>query len=271
MVASGTTRIRCVVPLNEGRTEFYSVPDNRQLVAQELILFENSGTDDLEDVTDSQYSVGRISLKARWNDALHFHDFLANLAVDIEPLVGDAEIQMTGLLKVMSKTVDAVLVSVSRSYVIAFAIITPLMILLIGNLRIGLASMIPNLAPILMVLGLMGWMGWPMDMFTLMVGGVAIGLVVDDTIHFMHNFRRYHLQSDDISEAVRLTLRTTGRALLFTSTVLTVAFSIYMLSEMQSLNKFGALAALAIALAFVLDILVSPALMALLMRRKGVA
>jgi predicted RND superfamily exporter protein len=257
--------------LNEDRPEFYAIPDDRRLVAQELLLFENSGSDDLEDVTDSQFSVGRISLKSLWSDALYYRDFIDKLVADIQPLVGEARIQTTGLLMVMGSTIDAVIVSLTRSYVIALMIITPLMILLIGSLRIGLASMVPNLAPIIMVLGLMGWMGVPMDFFTLMVGGIAIGLVVDDTIHFMHNFRRYYLESGDTSEAVSRTLSTTGRALLFTSAVLTVAFLIYTLSEMRSLNKFGALAALAVVLAFVLDILVSPALMALLMRRKGVA
>ena len=75
-----------------------------------------------------------------------------------------------------------------RSYAVALLIITPLMMLLIGSLRGGLASMLPNLGPIILVLGFVGWGGLHFDLFTLLIGSIAIGLAVDDTIHFMHNY-----------------------------------------------------------------------------------
>jgi hypothetical protein len=104
------------------------------------------------------------------------------------------------------------------------------------------------------------------DMFTMMIGSIAIGLVVDDTIHFMHGFRRYYARHGDAQLAIQKTLETTGQALLFTSIVLSVGFSVFILSEMQNLTYFGLFTAFAIAMAFVLDILVSPALMVLATR-----
>jgi predicted RND superfamily exporter protein len=156
----------------------------------------------------------------------------------------------------------------AKTYVVALLVITPLMILLIGNLRIGLLSMIPNLAPILAALGLMGWVGVPLDAFTLLVGSIAIGLAVDDTIHFMHNFRRYYERSGDLRGAVRETLSSTGQALLFTTLVLCAGFFLYMLASMNSLFHFGLLTGFTIAVAFVADVLLAPALMALAMRPK---
>jgi predicted RND superfamily exporter protein len=131
--------------------------------------------------------------------------------------------------------------------------------------------MLPNLSPIALTLGLMGWMGVHIDMFTMMIGSIAIGLVVDDTIHFMHGFRRYYARSGganggDARLAIRQTLESTGQALLFTSIVLTLGFSVFVLSEMQNLFYFGAFTAFAIAAAFMFDILVSPALMVLVAR-----
>jgi hypothetical protein len=167
----------------------------------------------------------------------------------------------------MSQTVGRVIQGMLRSYSLALAIITPLMILLLANLRTGFASMVPNLAPIVLTLGAMGWTGVTIDMFTMMIGGVAIGLVVDDTIHFMHGFQRYYAKTGDAHLAVQRTLETTGQALLFTSLTLALGFSVFMLSEMQNLFYFGAFTALAIASAFLLDILVSPALMVLATRR----
>ena len=143
----------------------------------------------------------------------------------------------------------------------------PLMILLLGNLRTGLASMVPNLSPIIVTLGVMGWLGITIDMFTMMIGGIAIGLVVDDTIHFMHGFRRYYARCGDARQAVRETLETTGQALLFTSITLALGFAIFTLSQMQNLFYFGALTSFTVVVAFALDILVSPALMVLATRR----
>ena len=145
-----------------------------------------------------------------------------------------------------------------------------MMVLLIGSLRIGLTSMIPNLAPILLALGLMGWAGIPLDTFTLMVGSIAIGLAVDDTIHFLHNFRRYYARSGDVPEAVRATLASTGQALLFTSLVLSSGFFLYMLASMNNLFYFGLLTGFTIIVAFLADLILAPALMALVIRPRGI-
>jgi len=150
-----------------------------------------------------------------------------------------------------------------RSYVIALTIITPLMFLLLGSIRGGLIAMVPNLSPIVVTLGLMGWLGIPLDVFTLLIGSIAIGLAVDDTIHFMHNFRKYHEQSGDVRRAVRETLQTTGRALLVTSVVLSLSFFMFMLASLQNLVIFGSLTGLTIITAFISDVTIAPALMAL--------
>ena len=134
----------------------------------------------------------------------------------------------------MSATIE----SMKQSYLIAILVISLMMILLIGNIRIGLISMIPNLAPIILTLGLMGWFGIPIDLFTMLIGSIAIGLAVDDTIHFMHNYRRYHHDTGDVREAVRNTLLTTGRAMLVTTVVLSSGFFLYMFATLSNLFQF---------------------------------
>jgi predicted RND superfamily exporter protein len=121
--------------------------------------------------------------------------------------------------------------------------------------------MIPNLFPILLTLGLMGWTGVPLEMFSLLIGSVALGLAVDDTIHFMHGFRRAFETSGSVETAVRQTLQTTGQALLFTSIVLTMGFLVYVLSDLNNLTRFGILTAFSIVVAFLADVLLAPALM----------
>ena len=135
------------------------------------------------------------------------------------------------------------------------------MMLLLGSVRLGLIAMIPNLFPIVLTLGLMGWTNQPLEMFSLLIGSVALGLAVDDTIHFMHGFRRRYAQTGSVEQAVRETLRTTGQALLFTSVVLAFGFLIYVLSDLNNLTRFGAFTAFSITMAFFADVMLAPALM----------
>ena len=155
-----------------------------------------------------------------------------------------------------------------KSYLYALVVVTILMILLIGRVRIGLLSMIPNLAPILLMLGIIGATPISMDLFTMMVASIAIGLAVDDTIHFMHNFRRYYEQSGDPKQAVHQTLQTTGRAMLVTSVVLASGFFIFVFASMNNLFNFGVLTAFTVLMALLADYFVAPALMVVVDRKN---
>ncbi|MFQ5415693.1 MAG: RND family transporter, partial [Myxococcota bacterium] len=250
--------------LNENRADHYAIPDSRALVAQELLLFENSGSDDLEQLVDPQFQRARLTMNLPYASPSFYQPFIARVeALGHETLGDDAEITTTGFVSLMTRSLDAISTSLLRSYVIALAIITPLMFLLLGTLRTGAAAMVPNLAPIILTLGLMGWIGIPLDTFTLLIGSIAIGLAVDDTIHFMHAFRKYYEELRDTPAAVRETLRTTGHALLVTSIVLSFSFFIYAFASLANLVKFGLLTGVTIIFAFVADISLSPALMAL--------
>jgi len=255
--------------LNENDHAAYVIPDNRELLAQELLLFENSGSDDLEELTDSRFQLAKISMRMPFADGMHTPPFVDHLVEKFQEMLGDeVEITPTGLGMLFGRTFSIVNPTLARSYAIALAIITPLMVLLIGNLERGLLAMVPNLIPIWMVLGLMGWLDIPLDNSSLMIGSIIIGLAVDDTIHFMHKFQRYYADIGDARLAVRRTLETTGAALLFTSVVLASGFAVLMLSYMNNTSEFGMLACFGAVTAFLADIMVSPALMVLATRRR---
>ncbi len=258
--------------LNENLDAFYAVPDNRQLIAQEFLLFENSGSDDLEDFVDSQFSKARFTIKMPWADAILYKDFLDDINNRFQRVMGDGvEITITGINALLSRTMSATIYSMAQSYIIAAVVITLMMILLIGNVRIGLVSMIPNLTPIILTLGLMGLMDMPLDLFTMLIGSIAIGLAVDDTIHFMHNYRRYHHETNDVKEAVRKTLLTTGRAMFVTTVVLATGFFLYMGADMSNLRNFGLLTGFTIIMALLADFFLAPALMQELHRSHLIA
>ncbi len=257
--------------LNENRPAFYRIPGDPRLVAQEFLLFANSGSDDLEDFVDSQFSKARFMVKVPFEDAYHSGIFIEEVNDYFKRSFPEATVTLTGMMGLLSRTIAAAIHSMAKSYAAALAVITVLMVLLIGRIRIGLLSMVPNLAPILLMLGVIGIFNLPMDLFTMMVASIAIGLAVDDTIHFMHNFRRYYDQSGDPVAAVHETLQTTGRAMLVTTLVLSAGFFIFAFATMSNVRNFGMLTGFTIVMALLSDYLLAPALMVLVNRKKDVA
>ena len=248
--------------LNGDAEAAHVVPPDRRLVAQELLLFENSGSDDLEDVTDSLFSLGRLSVRTPWVDAMVYPDFVDEVEAGFAAIFGGAaRVEITGGARIFSALFKAVNSSLTRSYVIALVVITPLLVLLVGNLKRGLLAMVPNLIPVYFTLALMGWLDIPLDASTLLIGGVVLGVAVDDTIHFMHKFNRYEHESGDAVLAVRQTLATTGAALLFTSLVLFFGFGVFATTYLVNTQWFGMLAAFATVVAFLADVLIASALM----------
>ncbi len=248
---------------------FYRIPSDRALIAQELLLFENSGSDDLEDFVDSQFSMARISVKTQWTDAASNADFVRLIEKEIASTLDPSlSTYVTGMGSLFSRTLSAAIESSKISYVVATVIITFMMIVMLGQIKLGLISMIPNLLPILFAMGIMGYFAMPLDMFTLLIGSIAIGLVVDDTIHFMHNFQRYFHQTGDVDKAVEETLLTTGRAIMVTTIVLCFGFFIFMAASLNNVFRFGFITGLTIIFALFADLFLAPALMKIIYRNK---
>jgi predicted RND superfamily exporter protein len=254
--------------LHENDQAHYVIPSDKALVSQELLLFENSGSDDLEDIVDSQFSKVRVTHKLPWKDSMDTLDMLDKVKDEYKKVFPNEEIIATGMIPILVHTFTQSIHSSVKSYIIAFVLIAIMMMFIMGDIRLGLISMIPNLTPIIIGLSIMYIYDIPLDMFTLLIGSIAIGLAVDDTIHFLHNFRRYYLQSGDAKEAVENTFFTTGKAMVITTIVLSLGFFSYIFGTMQSVQNFGFLTGSVIILALLADLFLAPALM-VLVAKKG--
>jgi len=122
----------------------------------------------------------------------------------------------------------------------------------------GLISMIPNLFPILLILGLMGWTGITLNIVTIMISSIALGMAVDDTIHYLARFRKEREITDDITTAMRQTMLHTGRAIVFTSLILTGGFWVICLSSFRPNIYLGLLTSAAMISALLGDLLLLP-------------
>jgi len=253
--------------LHENQEGYYTIPKDGNLVSQELLLFENSGSDDLEDVVDSQFSKARITIKLPWTDTIEAVNILAYVKAEANDMFAGDRIETTGMIPLLINTFSNAVHSSVRSYFIAGIAISFMMMLILGSVRMGLLSMIPNLAPIIMGLLIMYIADIPLDMFTLLIGSIAIGLAVDDTIHFMHNFKRYYLESGDSAKAIEQTFFTTGKAMVITTLVLALGFYAYLAAYMISVQNFGLLTGSVIIFALLSDLLLAPALMVVASKR----
>lgn len=251
--------------LHDNDETHYAIPDDPQLISQELFLVEMDEPDDLYNVVDKDYRIARLTITSTWFDAVHMKPLLdkldARLQYAMQPY--DVDISFTGLSPIMGVTFGKMLVSTAQSYGLAAITITFMMILLIGNIKLGLLSMIPSLLPILIVLAVMQTIGIKLDMLTMLIGSIAIGLTVDDNIHFMHGFRRIYIKTGDPAYAIEKTLLSTGRAMLITSIVLSLGFLVYIKAQMTIMASFGVITAVCIVLALLASYLVAPALMVL--------
>ena len=239
-----------------------SIPEAGPALAEQFDRIARIVPESLRKYTDAHLRTGRLTAMMYWRDAAHDVDFIARVRNYAATLFHDGvNVAVTGVVAINSGIIHAMMTSLAIGYGTGFLLITALMILAVGDVRLGLLAMIPNLFPIIIALGVMGYMNIPLNTYNLIGGSIAIGLAVDDTIHFFHNFRKYYLRSGDIDFAVSETLRSAGRALLATTLILVSSFWMRLISDLRVVADFGLVMGIALFVAFLADVMLSPALL----------
>ena len=248
----------------------YALPDNQSLLAQEMLLLRFDPDNTLDKLVDNRFTEMRVSLSIPWTDSIAYTLFLDRLQLQFDRQLGDQlNLEITGMATVANKAFTEMIDSMAVSYLYAGLVVLTLVLLLLRNLRLGLLLAIPNLLPIAAVLAVMQWLSIPLDLFTMLIGSIAIGLIVDDSIHFVYSFQSFRRQGLVTLEALTETFVSTGTALVSTTLVLCSAFAVYVFSPLQNLSVFGLLTALCIALALLADCLLIPAILLRLDRIAG--
>ena len=158
---------------------------------------------------------------------------------------------VTGHLAIVVDQTRQLLRSQVVSLGAAFFLITLLLALQFGSLSLGLLSLIPNVFPLIVIFGIMGWFGIRLDSLTVIVAVISFGLSVDDTIHYLTQMQREmraNLKQDNVKRSLYKAYLVTGRALVSTSAVLCLGFLTFLGSSYVPGVAFGILAAAAIAL-----------------------
>jgi predicted RND superfamily exporter protein len=174
----------------------------------------------------------------------------------------DLELRTTGALVIVSKASDRIISGQVESIALAFGVIFAVLSLMFLSLRVGAAAMIPNVLPVVTFFGIMGWFGVELNLATSIIGAVALGISVDDTIHYMARLNRVVKTTASQRDALLMTLHAVGRPVVATSLTLTAGFAVMTLSGFSVISDFGWLSAATMMIALVTNLLLLPALLA---------
>ena len=194
-------------------------------------------------------------------------DVTSKVLADVVRAINDAralsfdpslDVHVTGSTKLYANVVGTLVSGQIRSIVVAFVAITIVMTVVFRSLRIGLISMVPTMLPVLITLGMMGWIGVALNGATVMIASVAIGIVVDSTIHFLHRYRREYLAAHEFETAISRTLLTVGQPISYAVLILSCAFIILAFGNFNPTNYFGIMTAFTMFTSLFITLLLLP-------------
>jgi predicted RND superfamily exporter protein len=246
---------------HNGDPAYYKIPDSRELIAQYLLVYEMSGGEEIRDYLSMDYARATLELRCKMTNTSH----LMGIVEQIDAHVDDAPLEastfsVTGIGALWLKFVEYITWSQIQGALIALTVVSLMMVLVFRSVKIGLVSMIPNVTPVILVLGAMGWAGWHLDYYRLLIAPVAIGIAVDDTIHLMTRYHHEFGKLGNYKKALYASMDGVGRALFITSAILVLGFCTNVFSVMDGQKSFGILLSTVIAVALVADFLLMPAL-----------
>lgn len=243
---------------------FYRLPASREQAAQYLLLYELSlpyGLDLNDQIgIDKSHTRLIITLENLHTEEMlgierRMSDWLDNNIADVAYTVASPSLMFAHIGK---RNVNSMLAGTT----LALIVISFILILALRSRRIGLISLAPNLIPAGMAFGLWGLMVGQVGLSLSVVAGMTLGIVVDDTVHFLSKYLRARREKGmDEKEAVRYAFNTVGVALWVTSLVLVMGFLVLSQSHFSLNSDMGAMAAITIAIALIMDFLFLPPLL----------
>ncbi|PIE05117.1 MAG: hypothetical protein CSA76_00705 [Spirochaetales bacterium] len=246
--------------LNADNPNYYRIPDDRALIAQLLLLYEVSGGKQLYQWIDDAHRSTRAQIEI---SAFSSNEIVAELK-HIEKrgaeLFPDGEITLVGMAVKFAEINKRLVTAELVSFFTALLVIAVLMMFVFSSVKTGLIGLIPNLAPIVVIGGVMGYGGFSLDMMTMTIMPMMLGIAVDDTIHFITRIKLAFEQSGCYRQAIKAAFADVAKNLIITTVILAVAFGVLMSSPLNMLTRVGLLSVIGLLAALIADLLLTPAL-----------
>ena len=239
----------------------YVLPDTRKRVAQQKLLYE-SGLPQGMNVND------RVPIKEdaiRITTMFRIHDSKTVIA-EIDAIIAEGkkrglDVEVTGKGQLWQRMNPYVVDTFVTSLAIAVVAMTLLLIIVFKSVPLGLLAMVPNGAPLIIGGGLLSLLDRPLDVGTVVVFSVCLGIAVDDTIHFLANYNRLRQAGRAAREAVEIVFTHTMPALVITTLILVSSFGVFVFASFTPNRWFGILVAFVLSAALITDATLLPALL----------
>lgn len=247
--------------LNEDDIAYYVIPDDQELVSQILFLYEISGGDDVYKYVSEDFSAAYLHVELCGYDAEECVKNMDMVEKWVKELFPDAETagvvgEVMQYAAMNGKLVRGSLKSIATSFVVIFI----LLVLAFGSVRTGAIAMIPNIAPVMLIGGLMGYSHVVLDMITALIMPMILGIAVDDTIHFTNHIKVHYEEFGNYRRAILESYREIGKTMAMTTIILCAMFFIFVFSTMNALVRIGYLSVVGLAGALVADYTLTPIL-----------
>lgn len=253
--------------LNGGRADMYVIPKTKEAVSQTLFLFNQSNPEDRRKLVSDNYDKARVNVRmynagsfeyAKTWDAIRA-DIDVSLA-EVRKSYPEARVSITGVLALLMEGADYLTHSELASFGFALVLICAILLLLFGSFKAGFITLVPNLIPALLAYGVLGLFKIPLDITTMMIAPIIIGIAVDDTVHFLTRYQSEVEMDGDIRRALRTTIEEAGHSVLFNTLILGLGFGMLAFSSDGSVMLLGVLGAVAMVMGLLSDLFLLPAL-----------
>jgi len=226
--------------------------------------------DYLADDAEQNWELWRISIRVAALADIDYGQFIHDLRDHVEPVVekerkngieGIVGVVYTGVVPVVYQAERELLDGLIDSFFMAFVMIAAMMAMVFRDIRAGLYTMLPNVWPVAVVFGMMGWFNVVMDIGTMMTASVAMGVCVDDTVHFANWFRRATRLGLDRQEAVVLAYENSAGAIYQSTVIVALGLVTFSISSFMPTQRFGYLMCTLLGFGLVADLVLTPAML----------
>ncbi|MDR1410799.1 MAG: MMPL family transporter [Spirochaetaceae bacterium] len=246
--------------LNGDDPAFYTIPDDPDLLAQILFLYEISGGGDLFNRVSEDFSTAALTVELGGYDSRRIAKTVKEAEDAARARFPGGNPAVVGMVASFAEMNNKVVYGELKSFAGSFLIILVLLALVFGSLRTALIGMIPNIAPVIIIGGIMGYAKIPLDMLTMTIMPMILGMAVDDTIHFITHIRLELERSGSYRQGVLISFRKIGKTLGTTTVILCAMFAVYSFSPVAMLFHVGTLAIIGMGSALLADYTLTPLL-----------
>jgi len=249
--------------LNGGNPTYYTIPENRQAVAQELLLFTMQRGSNINSMVSYNFQKGLITAQLKNIGSKDLKSIVDKIDSYLENNFNDKgfRARLVGMPKIMIRVMEKILDSQIRSLILSIVIVVVIVSLLFASVTTGLLCALPLIFTVGINFGLMGYFGIPLDVATAMIASIAIGIGIDYSIHFIRRYYKEIKKEKDKVEALTITTSTAGRGIFFNAVTLILGFGVLLLSSFYAVSIFGYLVSLTMLISSLAALTIIPAIL----------